>query len=929
MITNNKKEDSFWKKYKDKFKSFLLELWIEFPSFLRENAIIISLLLLYIPFHRYWETHIKDHIIDNFISTFEPNLLCDSLFICITIISFLFIVKNWEKNITRRTKVLCLIALVFWAYYSCYNVKLGLENYKYSSYYLEFKHLKTINALRYVDIIPIIVICTLFPMICSYLKKAWELIKGGWNYIIIVWNYIFKLNKSERIKETNGEERITNGLIGLVPDTPIFSIDDVLGRKEIAYSAMDSLIDIETTKGCFTFGICAPWGSGKSSFLNMMKDRISSINKDVSNRELKNKYKRIITIDFNPWLYSVKIDLVTAFFDELSKSLERYDQTLSKSFIDYSKLISSFKTAETEFIASIIDLVQQDSTIQDKKRQIVKILKRINRKIIVFIDDLDRLDDDEILEMMKLLRNVSDFPNMYFVAAYDKEYLTSCLSKKIPRKTTEYIEKIFQIEFPLLESTHNELRNKLLLFLKELTIMEEEQKKCLDQFIRWTDGLAFKHIITNFRDVIRFTNVFLFSYKNLKDFVNIRDLLLIELIKMKYPAVFNYFAKHREFILVTAEQTDPYKFWRLLEPNDLSNKIGFFHYDGLYHSFMDALQERKNELAINDDDIPFIKEIFDILFPIKQNKSHAYSIQRGISDKKYTDNYFVHNSSQSDISDNDLKTVIQDDDLSYIKDMFIRWSSKNSLGTKLIKFEPSKKEELIKIIEVLLYIKSFNKDNVSNDLITTRIRELCIFNTPKNYTNEDKVFIKEALTQYGYNKGICYYLYSLYYEKERWDYPLDIEEVNDVRIKIFKNCLETPGISGSDVIGCFVHLLNTEVENGKFIDKPIPDISRLLEDYIEKNIRDFITILIIDRMIFYNDKEKAKEELANGRYTLHSNLINNLWNRNDFYQFVDKLDESSDKYIAEFKRFVEKYKNANSGDTEEIPINFDFHYIDK
>ena len=429
MNTADKKE-SFW----NKCQSFLSEALNKFFSFLRENAIIITLLLLYILFYRFWETLIGDHIIDKFLCHFESNGVSDSIFIVGVIICIYLCIHNRKKRIDQKTVLLCLIAIAFWVFYRFYHKFCGFDDP--AKYYLYLKPLSFTKIIRYVDLVPFYAICTFASPFLG------ELI-----------NYI------KEIINKNREENEKNEVDGFIRDVPIEDTTmDELDRERIAYTAIDKLLKTDTQKGSFTFGIDAPWGSGKTSFMNMMKQRLC-----INDEHKHNKNLDLITvIDFNPWLFSEGKDLITTFFELLSKNLEHYDKSLAKNIIDYSRILSSFSTNETKVIASLFDLIKQDNTLKEKKNQIERTLKRIKRKIMIFIDDLDRLDSKEIMEMLKLIRNVSDFPYMYFIVAYDKSYIIQSLeAAKLSNKATDFVEKIFQVELRLLETPKTDLSNKI------------------------------------------------------------------------------------------------------------------------------------------------------------------------------------------------------------------------------------------------------------------------------------------------------------------------------------------------------------------------------------------------------------------------------------------------------------------------------------
>src|SRR5690606_26854395 len=76
-------------------------------------------------------------------------------------------------------------------------------------------------------------------------------------------------------------------------------------------------------------------------------------------------------------------------------------------------------------------------------------IKRINKRIIIFIDDLDRLDGDEIISVLKIIRNTGNFKNLVYVSCYDKVYLLNALQRFSKRNLDIILDKFFDIEIPL------------------------------------------------------------------------------------------------------------------------------------------------------------------------------------------------------------------------------------------------------------------------------------------------------------------------------------------------------------------------------------------------------------------------------------------------------------------------------------------------
>ena len=310
--------------------------WHKCKSFARDNALIVVLLLLYIFFYRFWEGLIRDYIIDKFLCNYESNLL--SIFIiCLACLGLVWLEGNrLGKRISPRKKLIYISALCFWVYYRWICNQFGPEK---TSCQLSFVSLLNNGYLKYIDIVPFIALCEILPSV--FAKEEDE-------------SYYVRRNQGETT--------------GYITDNPIKkNDDDILKRDSFVTSAIQELLKTDIVDGAYTFGINSPWGAGKTSFINLMKEQIQNPYSGYNSNS--------ILIDFNPWLYATEKDLVSAFFDELSKYLKQYDLSLAKDIIDYSKLLSAFGTKETKLIASLIELTKNDpSTLQKKKDRITNTL---------------------------------------------------------------------------------------------------------------------------------------------------------------------------------------------------------------------------------------------------------------------------------------------------------------------------------------------------------------------------------------------------------------------------------------------------------------------------------------------------------------------------------------------------------------------------
>lgn len=815
-------------------------------SFIKKYRAIILLLLLYIAFASFWEDCISKTLVDNFFCHFKSNIVCDILFYSVSLYFFANIFLAIDKGISQFKIVMCLVSLSFWFYYRFVSDK------------FEWFSLTTIDVVKYIDLAAICIVCVFLRLIIQRKPQPFD------------------------YKD------------GFVKDTPIENEDDAISNRPIlAKATIDKILDTNTENESFSFGIVAPWGMGKTSFKNMMKRQIEQQHSE-----------ECVVIDFNPWLYSNDTNIIQLFFDELSKNLKLYDSTLAKDFIDYSKALSSIGTTETKIISTILGLIGNSSKLEDKFDVIKKSIKKIGKKIIVFVDDIDRIDSSELIEMLKLIRNVSNFPNMYFIVAYDKEYLLECLKGKMPNKELEFSEKIFSAEFPLPRFTEKELVDFILKTISEL--VEEEERKDLLDVMNNKYGTSPIDSISTIRDVKRICNSFNTTYSKLKGEVNARDLFLLEILKNKYPTVYSILDKERKYVLKESEL--------FCEKSDINSEPDFFDYfDDIMHKYdlKKFIKENKDYLHIKKPDVKRIDSILDTLF-----HNDAVTSKKRINNILYTDRYFQISLLESDVSDSEFDKIIQNE-VEEIKPIFKEWvvTKSVSLFAKLKEFKAKNKDEHKKHIRLLLYLTSNSQANPNFNEITYLINELGNYNDGKKLSDEDKKFIISALCENGYNRGLGGYLNSIIFEGDIWDYPLSREDLNTIRQFIFKDCLKRYSNDFATVIQGFYDTDDSSYDNGRRNYSFIPANVELMKDYVAPHFLQFIKYTIYRNPVPYPQNSN--------QYNVNKRPLR-IWKSWDNYiSFITSKVDSSPaivEYIEFLKKCIEK-------DDEDDYVSFNFKYL--
>lgn len=168
---------------------------------------------------------------------------------------------------------------------------------------------------------------------------------------------------------------------GFIKDEPIEAWDeDLLRRGPMAESLVNRLMNTKVDKEAFTLGIAASWGEGKTSFMKLME------------QSLKTNYKdRVIIMNFNPWLYGKEVDLLHVFFGELRRKIAPSNGKLSRDLRHYADALSNIETPWRQ-VFSVLKVGIPSQNIKEQGENISGQIKRLQKKIVIFVDDIDRLE---------------------------------------------------------------------------------------------------------------------------------------------------------------------------------------------------------------------------------------------------------------------------------------------------------------------------------------------------------------------------------------------------------------------------------------------------------------------------------------------------------------------------------------------------------
>ena len=400
----------------------------------------------------------------------------------------------------------------------------------------------------------------------------------------------------------------------LSPDLPIAKLEeDGLNRGSFAESLAKTLVQYSFPSS-LTIGLYGEWGSGKTSLLNMVFENVERIDDGV------------VVLRFNPWLCSDPKQLVTQFFKQMATAIKLKKRAADKAWelIDqYADILGATSVIPVagEIVAAFTKVLtkkaeeetkERTNDLQESKNQIIKKLKDEKIKIIVSIDDIDRLSEEEIVAVFQLVKSLADFPNTIYVLAFDYDVVVRALGKVQHGDGKEYLEKIVQVPFeipaPNIDDIHEALFSKLNGILGDIPEEDWDKETWGELFQQ-----GIKNYIKSIRDVIRYTNVFSLKYELLKNETSAADLLGLTCLQVFEPTVYSKLPSYKDILC--------------------GERRSFSH--ERQKEAEEKVERAINRIAPNDGsvtDLEATKNILGTLFPgIKTNKGWSYGVGRGYS----------------------------------------------------------------------------------------------------------------------------------------------------------------------------------------------------------------------------------------------------------------------------------------------------------
>lgn len=314
--------------------------------------------------------------------------------------------------------------------------------------------------------------------------------------------------------------------------------DDLFGHAPFAENLAHSICRYPGNDG-LVLALYGPWGSGKSTVLSYVRYFL----------ERRSEAEQPVIVTFNPWWFSGQENLARAFLGQLQAVLPTKSEKFKKlgdllgdfaegvgGLIDLSGMTGGAAGMIGKFIGMVTKRKPKD--VPALKSEISKILREAEKRILVVIDDIDRLTPEETRQLFTVIKALGDFPNVVYLLAFDREVAARAIEQQSGMPGERYLEKIIQVPFELPPVDRVALQAALFKRLDE--VLGDTSDGLFDQSY-WTnvfhDGID--PLIQVPRDVVRFTNTLSVTYQAVRGEVNPVDFIALEALRVFLPGLYD------------------------------------------------------------------------------------------------------------------------------------------------------------------------------------------------------------------------------------------------------------------------------------------------------------------------------------------------------------------------------------------------------
>lgn len=424
-------------------------------------------------------------------------------------------------------------------------------------------------------------------------------------------------------------------------DKPIVNEEqDRFGFAQFAKALADAIMN-EKGSESYVIGIYGQWGSGKTSTMNLLANYLGQ----------DDKYKKSpLVISFSCWGAKSVENLFCMFSEQLMISLKKFGEkkaALRKIGKDLSRYLGAISgiSSETKVLAVFEKMLEDETTPMEAKHRIGSLLSRQKRRLVVVIDDLDRLPSDQIKLVFQFVNSVADFDNVTYILPFDYDVVAESLRGVQGDNGVAYMDKVIQIPLAMPKASQSILLHALDDKLEGLIDV------CRDDYSQTrlyeVSNNLIKPYLHTMRDVKRLQNVTYYLMRLLASELNSIDVLGLAALLAFQPSVYRWAKDNKDLLLHLS-------YWQK-EKEDRSQLV----------------QSLKKLLDVDEQSAISILKSIEVLFPASRFSGQATAgmvrRERRVCHKDFFDSYFSFSIEGSGIPARSIVDAIKQGDVALLR----------------------------------------------------------------------------------------------------------------------------------------------------------------------------------------------------------------------------------------------------------------------
>lgn len=326
----------------------------------------------------------------------------------------------------------------------------------------------------------------------------------------------------------------SNGRLILIDENDVNY--DLLERGNVI-AALNNVIKNCYPNKKFVIALEGPWGCGKTTILNNMKNFII-------------KDEIIIIDDFDPWSYEDEKSLFRGMFDSIMKQIDiNFSMRKVNEFID-TYLNTLFYNSKYERQYTFLKTYYDSYTETNRITNIINdYLKNNNKRILFVIDNIERTEKENIIFLFKLINNILGLENTIYLLSFDDTKMRKIFAEDL-NIDYDYLKKIIQLEVKVPNIDKNIFNDICETCIKNLI------KSYKGQEIEEQDLRIIGQNIGDLRELKRYLNSVISYQYNINDYLNCTEIFLLEIIKQEKPELYNQIPKNKSFFVAYDTKLD-------------------------------------------------------------------------------------------------------------------------------------------------------------------------------------------------------------------------------------------------------------------------------------------------------------------------------------------------------------------------------------